>query len=51
MIKRSIRVGYECDPGRITYWSMLTFRTIREARRWATRLNRRGLPGRWVVRA
>jgi hypothetical protein len=52
-----IRVGYELEPGRITYWSIITFRTLRQARRHAQRLNDRGnlwgepLPGRWVVRA
>lgn len=51
-MRQPVRVGYQYQPGRITYWSWRTFRTVREARRWAARLNRnsRILPGTWVVR-
>jgi hypothetical protein len=46
-----VSVGYELEPGRITYWSPHRFRSLRQGRYWANRLNRRGnLPGVWVVR-
>ena len=51
MIRRPIRVGYAYEPGRITYWSCKTFRTLKAARSWACLLNKQGLPGEWVVRS